>query len=129
MSKPVVVRHDGDDCAVVGARMRVLIEPAKEGGYVAQGLELDYVATGKTVEEVQQRFADGIVRTIRVLVSRGKSLSALFKSSAPRDAWDRYLSQETGDVFTCATVIDLPNVAESALPYRSIAFLQHSAAA
>ena len=98
--------QDGDLHAVATA-LRVLITRADAGGFVAQGLDIDYVATGDTVEEVQDHFAQGLLGTVRALLRRSRPLSALFKSSAPPEAWQSYMDSDRQDMLACATFVDL----------------------
>lgn len=98
--------HDGEIHAVATA-LRVLISRADAGGFVAQGLDIDYVATGDTVEEAQEHFAHGLLGTVQALIRRSRPLSALFKSKAPAEAWQSYMDNDRQDLLTCATFVDL----------------------
>ena len=103
------------DLHAVAAMLRVLITPASAGGFVAQGLDIDYVATGDTVDEAQDHFARGLCMTIESLIRRNRPLSALFKSKTPPEAWQTFMDSETKDMLTCATVVNL----RSKLPKNS----------
>jgi hypothetical protein len=117
--------EDGNVHAVATA-LRVLISPADAGGFVAQGLEIDYVATGKTVEEVQDHFVRGLLRTIESLIRRNRPLSALFKSRTPPEAWQAFMNRrsEDQDTLECGMVVDLRNrLPENAhFPFGAIAY-------
>lgn len=113
---------DDGDKHVVAAQLRVLITPSADGGYVAQGLEIDYVATGGTIEEAQNRFVEGWVRTVRALIDRGRSLDAMFKSQTPREIWRQYLDSDRRDLLTCATVLDLSDRLPEGAPFHGLAF-------
>lgn len=99
---------DGDRHAVA-ANLRVLILPDEEGhGYVAQGLDIDYLATGETVDEVRENFAVGLLRTVEAYLRRGRPLSGLMtKGKVSREAWDLWFDSAGKDELTCITVIDL----------------------
>lgn len=123
--KNVAHVHDGDRHAVA-ASLRVLISPADAGGFVAQGLDIDYVATGETVEEVKQRFAEGLIRTIESLIRRKRSLSALFKSKTPQEAWQAYIDRGEGDELLCGTYVDLRAKlpAEARFPFAGLEYCE-----
>jgi hypothetical protein len=121
--KANVLHVTAGDNHAVAAQLRVLICPAEEGGFVAQGLEIDYCATGATVEQVQQRFAEGLLHTAERLVKRGRSLSALMKTHTPRETWQEYLTAAEQHELACATVFkyeadDVP----AGMPFTSLAF-------
>jgi len=126
--KLVMAHHASDDGKhTVAAQLRVLILPADDGGFVAQGLEIDYLSTGRTVEEVRTNFSSGLIRTIEAYIKRERPLSGLFaKGRTPPEAWQLWLESEGQDVLTCGTVVDL------ALPkntnfFKSIAFREAEA--
>lgn len=93
----------------VAANLRVLILPDEEGqGFVAQGLDIDYFATGSTADEVRENFATGLLRTVEAYLRRGRPLSGLMtKSKAPREAWDAWFESDGKDELTCVAVVDL----------------------
>lgn len=120
--QPCIAHAQQGDNHLVAAQLRVLICPDPEGGYVAQGLEVDYCATGATEQQVQERFAEGFLGTIESLLKRGRSLSALFKSKTPMDEWQKYIESESRHQLACATVVDLSNQMPAEVPFRSLAF-------
>lgn len=127
MKKQMFMTHakQGDRHAVA-AHLRVLIVPAAEGGFVAQGLEVDYVATGATVEDAQHRFAEGFLRTVRSIIRRNSRLDSLFKSKAPRSAWAAYMESDRKDMLTCGAVLDLSDDIASRIPYQALEFCHPS---
>ena len=70
----------------VSAQLRVLVTSSVDSGFVAQGLEVDYLTAGATLEEVQQNFANGFLATAEANLRRGRDLTSLFKSSAPMES-------------------------------------------
>ncbi len=104
----------GDIHSVI-AELRVLVMPT-EGGYFAQGLEIDYVATGETEEEVKERFAEGFVRTVHANIRRGRGLNGLFKSSTPPEHFQSYLASAMRPVLSCQVAIQLPEEARNLIP-------------
>lgn len=123
-SKCVIAHHRSIDGNMhsVAAQMRVLVCPAQEGGFVAQGLEIDYCSVGDTVEEVQENFATGFLATIQALIRGGRPLTALFKSSTPAEVWSEYLEGAKDDQLICATVVDLSSELPLGVPYQQLAF-------
>lgn len=120
--KTVIAHAQSGNNHAVAAQLRVLIVPAEEGGYVAQGLEIDYLATGDTVEEVRDNFAQGLLRTVEAYVRRGRSMTALFaKGKTPPEAWQLWLDGDGKDVLTCGTVVDL-DLPDGAPFFSSLAF-------
>lgn len=113
--------QDGDG-HLVAAQLRVLISPDPSGGYVAQGLDIDYCATGVSIQQVQDRFLNGFVRTIEALLRRDRPLSALFKSKTPPEVWQAYMDSTRKDELTCATFVDLSDRVPAGLPFQSLAF-------
>jgi predicted RNase H-like HicB family nuclease len=103
LKTPSCVAHvaDGNNHGVAAA-LNVLIVPAAEGGYYAQGIEIDFAATGKTEEEVREHFQESFVATIRRYIDRGRSLSGLFKASTPPEYRQAYFSGSSRQVFVCA---------------------------
>ncbi|MGH8029359.1 MAG: type II toxin-antitoxin system HicB family antitoxin [Arenimonas sp.] len=127
---PNVAHVSDGDLHAVATALRVLITPADAGGFVAQGLEIDYVATGDTVEEVQDRFARGLLATIESLIRRARPLSALFKSSTPPEAWQAFMDKGAGDMVTCVTAVDLrdqmPRDAAASFPFGVLAYCRRA---
>ncbi len=120
----MVLAHvdDGRQQAVL-AELRVLVAPSALGGYVAQGLEIDYVACGDTEEEARTRFSRGFVATVRKFISRQRPLDGLFKTSAPAEARRAYFAATTQHVFRCAVFQGLEEIpADIGVP-RSLAFV------
>lgn len=117
-----VIKHghsaDGSRHAIV-AQLRVLIAPSVDGGYYAQGLEIDYVSTGKTIEEVKNNFTRGLLLTVESYIRRNRSLMALFsKSHTPPEAWQAWFEGANKDHVTCVTVFDAPNF------FHEVAFME-----
>lgn len=71
-----------EDCGyrfdAVGVRnLRVLVTEEMTGVWVAQGLEIDYAAQGASIEEVKQRFQDGLRATITEQLKQFHSIRQL----------------------------------------------------
>ena len=101
---------ESDGRQAVAAEMHVLVFPGIDGGFVAQGIEIDYVASGQTEEEARDHFAEGFCRTVRSYLTKGRDLSGLFKTATPAEYRQAYFASEGGDVFKC--VVGLRSVGE-----------------
>ncbi len=123
--RPFLAHAVSTERQFVAADLRVLIAPGAGGGFVAQGIEIDYVATGATEEEARERFADGFIATIRSYLRRNRPLSGLFKSAAPAEAREAYFDQETKPMFWCEITEDFGPATQGAPIPRSISFVRH----
>lgn len=112
----------------VTAQLRVLVTPSINGGFVAQGLEVDYLATGATLDEVQQNFANGFLATAEAILRRGRDLTSLFKSRAPLEAWQQYIASGHTDTLTCETILNIQDRLPQGAPFAALAFCQPAAA-
>ena len=126
-NEPCIVHLNDGERHTVAAQLRVLICPA-EVGFVAQGLEIDYCATGATIEQVQERFADGLLRTAVAMVKRGRSLAGLMKTQTPLEAWEEYVKAESKHTLACAEVFEYRGELPAGMPFRSLAFCKSSEA-
>lgn len=61
----------------------------EEGGWFAQGLELDYAACGETLEEVQYNFINGLSLTVGEYIKMHGSIEKFLKP-APTEVWESY---------------------------------------
>lgn len=121
---------DGDRHAVA-ARLHVLVMPGEDGGYFAQGIEIDYTATGDTEEAARDHFAHGFIETVRAYLRRGRDLSALYeKSRTPGKYVEAYYAAARKDAFGCVVRMDLGEevAADVALP-REFNFIPAQSAA
>ena len=107
--------QDGDVHGVA-TELHVLIMPASEGGYVAQGIEIDYTATGVTEEDVREHFAKGFIATIRSYLHRRRELKGLFKTKTPAHFVEAYYASKDRPVFRCAIGQSLPEAEARAMP-------------
>ncbi|MBK7145778.1 MAG: hypothetical protein IPH76_11470 [Xanthomonadales bacterium] len=124
MKHEAVLAHvqDGEHHSVA-AELRVLVAPGRNGGFIAHGIEIDYVATADTEEAVRQRFAEGFIATVRSLIRRGRPLDSLFASRAPASAIAAYFASEKHDVFFCAIGEALPDLPKGSAIPRHLAFV------
>jgi hypothetical protein len=99
---PCMTHVQGDHGQAVAAELHVLIMPGEDGGFIAQGIEIDYVAAGATEEEVQDHFAKGFCATIVSYLKRGRDLSGLFKTDTPAQYRKAYFATDIQPVLRCA---------------------------
>lgn len=101
-AKKLVISHtrteQGEE---VAAALNVLVCPAEEGGYIAQGIEIDYLATGATEELAREHFAEGFAATLEAYLKRKRPLDGLFKSRTPAEYIKQYFSAPAQPVFVC----------------------------
>ena len=99
---PCVAHVQDGDAQGVAAELHVLIVPSLDGGFIAQGIEIDYAASGATEEEVRDHFATGFCATVISYLKRGRDLSGLFKTDAPAEFRQAYFANEIQPVLRCA---------------------------
>lgn len=79
MPEPTVVHMCQDDShAVLIHNLRVLVAE-RDGVWDAQGVEIDYAASGDSLEDVQRRFERGLGKMIQLHLQRFGSISRLLK--------------------------------------------------
>lgn len=118
---PCLSHIEEKDIQAVGAELNVLIYQGLDGGFIAQGIEIDYVASGNTEEEVRDRFADGFCRTILAYLKRERPLDGLFKSQAPAEVRQAYFAGQERDIFRCEVGLK-KQIPETAPVPRTLAF-------
>lgn len=88
----VAVHASSDEQQLVAMVLRVLILPVSEGGFYAQALEVDYAASGSTIEEAQRNFERGLELTVRANLDRHGNIERLFARKTPLVYWEQYAS-------------------------------------
>ena len=117
---------------VVGiGNIRVLIN--KEGNFwYAQGLEIDYVAQGKTIEDVKKAFEDGLTATIHENIRVHGTIEPVLKV-APQNIWEEVLNPNViSNKFTQVSVHQIEamkSISLDLLPFQGIEYLQREEAA
>lgn len=105
MTNPTMTHLASGDQHAVAAELHVLVMRSPDGGFFAQGLEIDYTATGATEEEARNRFAHGFTATIHSYLRRGRDLGAIFsKSHTPPEYWKAYYSGARKHVLHCMVI-------------------------
>jgi len=76
---------DGQTHIVGIGNLRVIICPDGDGWF-AQGLEIDYVASGNSIEDVKENFQSGLKGTISLHLQMTGNIEKLL-NPAPREIW------------------------------------------
>lgn len=115
--QPAFVLHrqstDGSESVYLG-NLRVLITK-HEDGWLAQGLEADYAIDGATLDEVKQRFEQGLGLTVQSHLRVYKHAKNVL-TVAPQTVWDKFFAVVPPDVQHKSNLITVHVV-----PKRSIA--------
>ena len=117
---------------LVGSLRVVIIED--EDHWFAQGLEIDYAASGLDMDDVKDRFQQGLAATIHEHLRMYGTVEPLLKV-APQEAWDLLFTADTHHRLTCASLHAFDSAVEDArhqrklsFPFSRIAFLQPATA-
>ncbi len=113
----VHLSDNGDHVVGIG-NLRVFI--VQEGNYwCAQGLEIDYVAQGKSIEEAKQAFTDGLTATIHANIEKHGTIKHILKI-APPEIWEEiYAPDVLEQLYSQVSVHGIDS-----LPFRGIQYLQ-----
>ena len=128
MNAKAVHAKRGEHHAVQIAALRVLV--CREGDlWTAQGVDIDYVACGNSLEDVQDRFERGLAATVDVNLQKFDSIDRLLRF-APEAEW-RDMDNPTAFQFDMLTVHQVKGIDSSLsrLPFDEIAYLQKQCAA
>lgn len=125
-SSAMAVHVAGGEHHVVGiGNLRVLIAP--DGKYwTAQGLEIDYIAQGESIDDAKKQFEDGLAATIQQHLRVYGDIERLL-APAPPEIWkDAFDPKTIPNRFSQVTVHE---IIREALPFfEGIDYLQHVAA-
>jgi hypothetical protein len=92
----------------------------EDGVWIAQGLEIDYAASGSTRKEAQKNFEIGLEGTVDLHIKIHKGIDNLLKV-APEDIWKSLYQKGTEYRFTQITFHD---DLFKALPFTGIDYLE-----
>jgi hypothetical protein len=121
----IAMHAENGDHHVVGlGNIRVIIVP-DESDFFAQGLEIDYAAQGKTVDQVKKHFEIGLKATIKQHLKIYGTISNLLKP-APPDVWQELLPEKLA-LHNRYWHISTHTI-DNALPYEGINYLVSAAA-
>ena len=74
-----------------------------DGQWVAHGIEVDYAASGRTIEDAQRAFLEGFSITLCEHLRRFHTVDKLLSRKAPaaiRRAWEREVERQTVSEFS-----------------------------
>lgn len=126
LHKDVMAHASDGDVHAVSTQLHVLIAPESEGrGFIARGVEVDYLSSGETIEEARSNFVEGLCRTIQSYLRRGQSLER-FRAKNPQrpEVQSAYLASDQHHL-DCVAVFDLrERMPESKGFYQQLKFCQ-----
>ena len=109
--------------AVAVDALRVLI--VKDGNsFFARGIEIDYAATGDSIQDVQDRFGRGFCLTLAAHLKKFGVIDRMLKW-APRSVVQEYEQNKDHYEFTQISLHELPDFpqeAEAAVPFDHLRF-------
>jgi predicted RNase H-like HicB family nuclease len=105
----------GCEHAVILADIKVLILN-DDGGWFAQGLDIDYSAQGDSIEEVKQRFEHGLQRTLEANLDAYGEIYRVLKV-APQEYWDTYWKQHKQWFITMGVIHSVEAPAPTRQPF------------
>ena len=111
---------NGDHVVGIG-NLRVFI--VQEGDYwCAQGLEIDYVAQGESIEEAKEAFESGLTATIHANIKRHGTIEHVLKV-APSEIWaEIYAPEVLPHLYSQVSLHEIES-----LPFHGIQYLQRQA--
>ena len=114
------------DNHVVGILNLKVILIQEAGSWFAQGLEIDYAAEGKTLEEVKAAFEKGFCGTIYENLRVYGKLDK-FLVPAPVEIWkEMFYDCSDMNAFSQITVHNLAEKVGSLLPFKAIEYIQRA---
>jgi len=122
---------DGNKHVVGLKALRVHISP-DGGAWFAQGLEVDYAAVGKSIDEAKNNFKSGLSKTIREHLRMHGTIEKLLQI-APQEAWSEFFSaSEEGSLKLSFSMLDVHDLTpkpetsgkKTAFPFDKILFVE-----
>ena len=120
MSPP---REESEQIIVRGA-LRVVLYP-EDDYWIAQGIEVDYSACGRSLEEAKTRFERGLTMTIQAHLEKFGSVQKLLRY-APEEVWK---GLEDSSMYHVRFISKHAIEPASELPFGSISYLEKRTAA
>jgi len=117
----VVHTKKGNDHTVVVNALRVLITE-EPNGWFAQGVEVDYFASGETLEDVQRRFVSGLTASIVEHLQRYGDLQRLIKW-APANVRNKLKTGQYSNITPFPVGMNVDD-ARDAFPFNNLNFLK-----
>ena len=121
------VTTQGEHIVGIG-NLRVLLI-AEEGAWYAQGLEIDYIAQGESVDEAKARFEIGLLSTIRENLKIHGTIERLLTPAPPQVWREQFDPRTTANRFFHLSVHQIDEMADlrQVLPFQGIAYLRADA--
>jgi hypothetical protein len=116
------VQTKDDQHAVLLSDLHVMVEH-NGATWFAQGVEIDYAASGASLEDVQDRFERGLRRTIEANLKRFNSIERLLKY-APAEVREQFHASAIRFELTHRSVFDLSNNIPSSFPFHRLVFAE-----
>lgn len=127
-TKARAIHFKSSDCeGVVIGSLRVIVSE-QQGYWFAQGIEIDFAASGSSLDDVQERFEHGLVETISAHLSKYGTIEKLLKY-APKSEWQGLTGSKEYFVDMVSVHELQDQVATTELPFKQIAYLEKRAAA
>lgn len=96
--------RDGSVHAVGIHNLRVLLLQ-EDGHWFAQGVEIDYLACGKTLRQAKQNFERGLVKTIALNIEEDGNIAGILKWAPPEALADYLASPKQKHSAICLLVV------------------------
>lgn len=119
-----VAVHDVDEKTGthgVGFRNLKVVVVNDEGNWFAQGLDIDYAAQGKSLDEVKQHFQDGFKATIEQHLKIFGNIRKLLKP-APAEVWKEFYYDLISAHFEYSHVSIHSGIGGEKLPFDTLEF-------
>ncbi len=88
MAKEIQLQNGSASNALANA-IKVIVDGDNKDGWMAQGLEIDYFACAKSEKTVRENFVEGLQKTIKLNLEKGKDVKRLL-TPAPKEVWAEY---------------------------------------
>ena len=111
---------DGDNHIVGVGNLRVIVCQDEDKTWLAQGLEIDYLATGDSAEEAKTNFEIGFKATINLHIKIHRTIEHLLKV-APQNIWKSLKGEGTQYRYS---QVSFHEDLFKALPYPGINFIE-----
>lgn len=115
---------DGDTHIVGIGNLRVVICP-DEDGWFAQGLEIDYAASGSTIPQVKKNFQTGLRGTINLHLQLYGNIESIL-TPAPSEIWKDVYWSKSGKEYRFSQVSVHEDICKT-LGVRAIDFYEPNA--
>lgn len=90
------------------------------GCWVAQSLEVYYVAYGRTLEDAKSNFEKGFIRTIEENQKRFGNIDKFINTKAPDDTWREFEEFKRNFTKSIKVIDEHPNIPVMKLDYMNL---------